>query len=230
MTMEAASVTAAVSAEGRYAVFFAGRECGEERWRIEARDGGAVATGVQETWAPHPFPSRQEYRVAIDDKARLRGVEIRWMVGERRLLATHAADGATWRVKIEYGEHVKEQEGDYPDFCEVETTSHLSNTFILARRDFRVGGEHEFPVLRIGPPYMAVSPDRMMFRCEEEAMFLSPIGPIPAKRYVATVTGENSDSARYGFWADERGIVLESFEGDDVGQTWMKLVEYRRGS
>jgi len=32
----------------------------------------------------------------------------------------------------------------------------------------------------------------------------------------------------YMFWADEDGIVLESYDGLDHSRPWMQLVEYRR--
>ena len=35
----------ALVAAGRYAIFHTGRECGEERWRLETVPGGIVATG-----------------------------------------------------------------------------------------------------------------------------------------------------------------------------------------
>ena len=130
-----------------------------------------------------------------------------------------------WRVRIEYAGHVKEQEGDFPEACEIDYGSHLFSAFILARRDFAVGGEHEFPALRIGPPYMTVSPERMLYRCIEAGTLETPFGPIGAKRYQVSVPGRHEEG--YGFWADERGVVLESLEGAEEGWPWMKLVEYQ---
>jgi hypothetical protein len=213
---------------GRYALFHAGEECGVERWRIEAQGSRLVATGEQETVPPHPFPSRHQYRATLTRDWRITGLEVIWMVGPRLLRATHAADGGTWRVRIEYGGQVREQHGDFPDYCEVEFATHLFNTFVLARRDFQPGGEHEFPVLRIGPPMMAVTPDRMLYRCVEKSVFAGPAGTVPARRYVVSTPPRGEDEG-YAFWADEDGVVLESYEGLGQLRPWMRLVEYRRG-
>ncbi len=212
---------------GRYALFSGGAECGEERWELAGSADGYVVTGVQELTAPHPFPNRQEYRVTLSRSWRPTGIEILWHVKDRTLAAYHRADGATWRVQIDYSGQRKEQEGDYPEFCEVEYGTHLLNTVILARRDFQVGGEHEFPVLRIGPPYMAVSPERMLYRCVEQGEYRAPCGTVTAKRYVVTVPPQ-PEAEGYAFWADEDGFVLESYEGDDPSRTWMRLVELNR--
>jgi len=101
----------------------------------------------------------------------------------------------------------------------------LSNAFLLARRDFAVGGEHEFPVLRIGPPLMAVSPERMLYRCVELGQHAAPGGPVRAKRYVLSLPPRGEDEG-YTFWADEDGFVLETFEGPEPRVTWMRLVEF----
>ncbi len=215
-------------AAGRYAIYHGGQECGEERWRIESAPIGLVATGEQRFVAPHPFPSVQEYRVTLTDRMRHTGLEVLWTVGDRRLRALHSAAGDTWRARIEYQDHVREQEGDYPESCEVEYATHLFNAFILARRDFQVGGEHEFPVLRIGPPYMAVTPERMLYRCLERGMFEAPWGAVAARRYVVSLPPRGEDDG-YAFWADADGFVLESYEGLDPSRPWMRLVEYRRG-
>ena len=214
---------------GRYALFHSGSPCGEDRWRIEGGAGGSIVSGEQVMHAPHPIPSRQEYRVTLDAGWRVRALEILWTVGERRLHATHAAEGGTWRARIEYEGQAHEQHGDYPDICEVEYATHLFNAFILSRRDFAIGGEHEFPVLRIGPPMMAVSPESMLLRCVEAGSFASPIGPVNAKRYVASLPPRPEDEG-YTFWADEDGFVLESYEGLDTTRPWMRLVEFHRGS
>lgn len=218
----------AVALAGRYAIFHAGEECGTERWRVEATADGLVATGEQEMMPPHPFPNRHEYRATLTREWRITGLEVVWTVGPRVLRATHAADGAMWRVRIEYGGQVREQEGDFPDYCEVEYATHLFNTFVLARRDFQVGGEHEFPVLRVGPPYMAVTPERMLYRCVEKDMFAAPSGAVPAGRYLVSLPPRGEDEG-YTFWADENGIVLESYEGLGQMRPWMRLVEYQRG-
>ena len=216
---------------GRYLLYHAGVECGEERWRIEGTETGMVAIGEQWTVSPHPIPSRHAWRATLTPEWRITGLEVHWSVGARELRATHAATRGSgspiWRVRIEYGGQLREQEGDFPDVCEVDFASHLFNTLILARRDFAVGGEHEFPVLRIGPPLMAVTPDWMLYRCLEKGTFSSPRGPVPAGRYVMSLPGQGEDQA-YTFWADEDGIVLESYDGIDPSRPWMRLVEYRR--
>ena len=220
--------TTSVVAAGRYLMYFAGRECGEERWSLERGAPGFVLTGEQVTVAPHPFPSRQEYRATLTPEWRPLGLEILWGVGDRQLRSVHEAVGRMWRVRIEYQGQVKEQEGDFPDVCEVDYGTHLFNALILARRDFALGGEHEFPALRIGPPYMAVSPERVRYRCVEVGTFAGPAGPVRAKRYEVTLPpGGEADG--YGFWADDDGFVLESFEGRDASRTWMRLVELTRG-
>lgn len=214
---------------GRYRIFHGGRECGEERWELEATSEGIVVTGEQVLEAPHPFPSRHAYRVSLTPEWRVIGLEVRWTVGPRELHARHEATGARWHARIETGGTVREQEGDYPAGAEVEFATHLFNAFILARRDFAEGGEHEFPVLRIGPPWMAVSPERMRVRCIERAEFLTPFGPVAAKRYLVSLPPQ-PESEGYTFWADEDGFVLESYEGHDVARPWMRLVELRRRS
>ncbi len=219
--------TLALVAEGRYAIGAGGAVCGEERWRMAANAGGIVVTGTQTTAPPHPFPNTQTWRATLTREWRPAALAIEWRVGERLLRATHQVDGARWRARIEYQGQVKSQEGDYPDFCEVEYPSHLFNTFILARRDFAIGGEHEFPVLRIGPPWMAVTPERMLIRCAEKATYAAPWGAVPAKRYVLSLP-PRPESEGYTFWADEHDVVLESFEGPEPVTSWMKLVEYRR--
>ncbi len=214
----------ASAATGRYRIFFGGHECGDELWRIERSAEGWVITGEQDLISPHPFPSRQQYRATVARDWRVTGLEVIWSVGERMLRAIHAADGPVWRARIEYSGHSREQHGDFPDICEVDYGTHLFTTFILARRDFAVGGEHEFPVLRIGPPMMAVTPERMLMRCVEKGTFQAPFGPVPAGRYVLSLP--QSQEPGYSFWADPQGIVLESYEGLDQSRPWMRLVEF----
>jgi Putative glycolipid-binding len=226
MTMFATPLTEPL-VSGRYAIFHGGRESGEERWQVMRTPDGFVVTGEQLTYAPHPFPSRQEYRATLTPAWRLTGLEIVWTVGDRVVRSTHAAEGGMWRVRMEYGGQVREQEGDFPDYCEVEYGTHLFNAFILARRDFGVNGEHEFPVLRVGPPLMAVSPERMLYRCVERGVFETPLGPVQAKRYVVSLPPA-PETEGYTFWADEEGFVLESYEGHDRSLPWMRLVEFRR--
>ena len=213
---------------GRYVLFHEGHECGMERWRIEVTGAGLVVSGEQETVPPFPFPNRHEYRAALTPAWRITGLEVLWTVGSRVLRAVHAADGALWRARIEFGGQVREQQGDFPDFCEVDYATHLFTTFVLARRDFQEGGEHEFPVLRIGPPLMAVTPDRMLVRCVEVGEFAPPWGAVKAKRYVVS-TPSQAEQEGYAFWADEDGIVLESYEGLDLSRPWMRLVEFQKG-
>ena len=227
MTVSSARTSASVIV-GRYALFFAGREVGEERWRLERLPDGWVITGAQELVAPHPFPNRQDYRARLTSDWRPVSLEVHWHVSGKSLIATHQADGLMWRVRVEYAGHVKEQEGDFPLACEVEYGTHLFNTVILARRDFQLGGEHEFPVLRIGPPMMAVTPDRMLYRCVEKEMFAGPWGTVPARRYIVSTPPRGEDEG-YAFWADDDGIVLESYEGLGQMRPWMRLVEYQRG-
>jgi hypothetical protein len=215
-------------ATGRYVMFSGGMECGEERWTIERRSEGLVATGEQEWVAPHPFPSRHEYRITLGENGRLDGLEIRWTVGSRTLLATHRADGAVWRVRIEAGDQVREQHGDYPDAAEIDYGTHLLSAFLLWRRDFAVGGEHEFPALRIGPPLMAVSPEPMRITCVEAATRATPWGPRAAKRYVVELPRRPAIE-RYTFWADEDGFVLDSYDDDEQMRPWMRLVELSLG-
>lgn len=214
-------------ASGTYAIFHAGQPCGEERWQLESGPDGLVASGEQVLAAPHPFPNRHEYRVALTRGWRVTALDVRWAVGDRRLAATHRADGPRWHGRIETAGHAREQQGDYPEYCEVEYPSHLFNGFVLAKREFATLGEHEFPVLRIGPPMMAVSPGRMRYRCVEAGRFEAAGMARDAKRYVLSLPPEPETSG-YTFWADAHDIVLASFEGLDLARPWMTLVEYRR--
>ncbi|HET7225436.1 MAG TPA: hypothetical protein VFK69_06935 [Candidatus Eisenbacteria bacterium] len=212
---------------GRYAIFCDGRACGEERFEIHATPEGAVVTGEQVLEPPHPYPSRQEYRVTMTPDGRVTGLEIHWEVGGRLVHATHAAHGGRWHARIETGGVTREQEGDFPAAAEVEYPSHLATAFMLARYAFAEGGAHEFPVLRIGPPWMAVTPERMRLRGAEQGELLTRFGPVPARRWVVSLPPRGEDEG-YSFWADEDGVVLESYEGHDVARPWMRLVEYRR--
>ena len=218
------STTAHVIA-GRYRIFHAGEACGEERWRMDVEDDGTVVvTGEQVIEHPHPFPNRQEYRVTLTESMRPTGLDVRWTVGTRTIVSSHRSTEGQWHVRIEVDGHTREQQGDFPEFAEVEIPSMLSNAFLLARRDFAEGGEHEFPVLRIGPPLMAVSPERMLVRCVEKGTFDTPLGPVKASRYVVSLPPRTEDEG-YAFWADEDGFVLEAYEGLDRSRPWMRLVE-----
>jgi len=64
-------------------------------------------------------------------------------VGQRILRARHGADGAMWRVRIEYGGQVREQEGDFPTTARSSTHAPVQHVRAGAR-DFQIGGEHEF--------------------------------------------------------------------------------------
>ena len=227
MNESSPTVLAEPVASGRYAVFFEGRECGGERWEIVRTQDGYAITGEQETEPPHPFPNHLQYRVMLSPDWRPIGLDVIWAVGKRTLTAMHRAGDGVWRARIEYDGQTREQEGDFPEFCEVEFTSHLANLVILARRDFQVGGEHDFPVLRVGPPIMAVTPERMVYRCIERGRFATPLGDVDARCYIVFMPSEGED-AGYTFWADENGFVLESYEGHDRSRPWMRLVEFRK--
>jgi hypothetical protein len=213
---------------GRYVQFQGGRECGEERWVIEATPVALIARGEQVLSAPHPAPGRLEYRARLTHEWRVTALEAHWRVGERELRAIHAADGPRWRARIEYQGQTKQQEGDYPRICEVDFVTHLFSTFLLQRRDFAPGGEHEFPALLIGPPLLAVTPGRMLYRCVERGMFRSAAGEVSARRYVVSRPPE-SEADGFTFWADEDGVVLQSYQGLDLAQPWMVLTEFQRG-
>jgi hypothetical protein len=213
---------------GRYVTFWNGHECGGERWEIASADGGYVITGEQALEPPHPLPNRHEYRARLSADWRFTGLDVIWTVGRRQIVATHrAVEGPLWRARIEYDGQVREQQGDFPEPCEVEAPTPLFLATILARRDFAVGGEHEFPLLRIGPPLMAVTPERMIVRCDEHGPFATPFGTIDAVRYSAWLPSEGEERG-YSFWADRDGFVLESYEGHDRSRPWMRLVELVR--
>ncbi|NOT33744.1 MAG: hypothetical protein HOP12_06185 [Candidatus Eisenbacteria bacterium] len=216
-----------VIATGRYQQFFAGEPCGDEVWRLETGAGEIVVAGEHTLVAPHPLPNVHRYRVALSAEWRVKSLDVEWQVGGRELVANHAVEGTRWRAHIESQGHARSQEGDYPLGCEVEYPTHLFNTFMLSKRDFALGGEHEFAVLRIGPPLMAVSPAQMLLRCVEHGTVEGPNGPVAAKRYVLSVPPA-PESEGYTFWADEHDIVLASFEGLDTTRPWMTLVEYQR--
>jgi hypothetical protein len=214
-------------ASGRYAIFHDARECGEERFEIQHAGDQLVASIVHELRAPHPLPNRQAYRVALSTTWRPLGLDVQWSVGQRVLNASHLAQDGRWLVRIAYQDQTRDQEGDFPEGCEVEIASPLALRLILARRDFQFGGEHEFPVLRIGPPLMAVTPERMRLTCVERGERPAPWGIVAAKRYVATWPPREAAEG-YGFWASEDDWVLEAFEGAEPGRPWMKLIEMKR--
>ncbi len=215
-------------ASGRYVILHAGRECGEERWELRAAGEGFVLTGVQELIPPHPRPHRQEWRATLGASRRLTGLEARWVMGARVLRALHSVEGGRWHARIEYEGQVREQEGEFPEVCEVDYGTPVASVSVVARREFRLGTEHEFPVLRIGPSRMAVMPERMRYRLVEEAVRDAPNGPVRARRFVVSLPSRPEAESRT-LWTDEDGTVLESYEGPDTSRSWMRLVEYRRG-
>ena len=226
--MTHAATTSSLAARGRYAIHFAGRECGEERWSVaRAADGAHVATGEQHLLAPHPFPSRQEYRATLSPLGRVTGLEVRWTIGARTLVARHAADGDLWRVRLEVDGQVREQEGDYPTFCEVLYGTHVFHTFALRRYVLAPGATHEFPALVIGPPFMAVEPGRQRLRCTAEEERATPFGPRRARRIELGDAGGSLEPP-FAMWVDEHDVVLESLEGVEPAAPWMRLVEYER--
>jgi len=221
--------TTPLVAAGRYAIFHEGRECGQDRWRLERTPRGVVATSEQVVEAPHPHPQRQEYRVELttEPRTRVAGLEILWTVGQRTVRAMHAADGPRWRARIEVQGKVREQQGDYPEACEVDFGTPLFNMFTLSRYSFQPGSEIEFPVLVIGPPFMAVTPMRQKYRCVESGTLELPFGRVPGRRFVMS-DPERPESAAIAFWADEHDVVLESWQGLDASNPWMRLVDYAR--
>ena len=75
---------------------------------------------------------------------------------------------------------------------------------------------------------MAVSPERLLYRCVESGSLETAFGTVTAKRYVVSVPPAPEEQG-YSFWADDDGFVLESYDGPDRSRPWMKLVEFRRG-
>ncbi len=212
---------------GRYAIHVAGRRCGDERWTLERTGGGEVATGEQVTRPPFPFPSTLEWRATLDRDRRLSGLEVLWRVGERTVAATHAADGPLWRVRIEAMGHVREQEGDYPARAHVVLGSHLFHTFAFRTLVLEPGAEHEFPMLAVGPPWMAVDPGRLVVRCTGSGTIATPMGPLPARR-VEVVDPARGREEAFAAWIDTDDVVLASHEGEGDARPWMLLEEYLR--
>jgi hypothetical protein len=68
----------------------------------------------------------------------------------------------------------------------------------------------------------------MLYRCVEKSRFSTPFGAVAAGRYIVSLPPRTEDEG-YTFWADEDGIVLESYEGLDLSRPWMRLVELQRG-
>ena len=158
---------------------------------------------------------------------RLSGLELRWRVGERLVVAIHAADGPMWRARIETQGRVREQEGDYPARAHVVLGAHLFHTFAFRTLVLEPGAEHEFPMLAIGPPWMAVDPGRLIVRCTTSRMLDTPMGPLAARR-VEVFDPARGRAEAFAAWIDEHDIVLASHEGEHDALPWMTLVEYRR--
>jgi hypothetical protein len=215
------------SIRGRYVIHHDGIECGEERWSIERDEHGEVATGEQETRPPFPFPSTLEWRATLSSEGRLGGIELRWRVGERLVQATHAGEGATWRVRIEAQGHVREQEGDYPPRAHVVLGAHAFHTFVFRTLVLEPGAEHEVPMLAVGPPWMAVDPSRLLLRCTEARVLATPMGPRPARR-IEVLDPNRGRAEAFAAWIDEHDVVLASYEGDGDARPWMLLAEYVR--
>jgi hypothetical protein len=213
-------------AEGAYEVFHQGQPCGGERWRIVRSAGRLAAAGEIVMRAPFPYPSAQRYQVSLTADWRVLGLEIDWKVGLKELLAVHRAEGDRWKGRVTYDEQTREQEGNYPHGAEVDYGSPLFTTFTLLRRGFGPGTDEEFPVLSIGPPFMAVTPDRQRYRFAERGEVATPAGRFAAWRWLLTHPERPGDAGRT-FWTDTRGVVVESYEDDAPGRVWMRLVEYR---
>jgi hypothetical protein len=213
-------------AEGTYQLFHHGQACGEERWRIGEGPDELVAEGEQRWDAPFPYPNSQRYRVVLSPDWRVLALDLDWLVGERALHAEHRADGENWRASIRYEDQTKTQEGNYPYSAEVDFGSHLFNTFTLLRRGLGPGTDEEFPVLKIGPPFMAVVPERQRYLFVESGPIETPAGRFEAWRWQLTNPERPGDEG-YTFWSDARGMVLESYEGPAPGRVWMRLTEYR---
>ena len=216
---------AALLASGRYAIFHAGVEVGEERWSVEpSTDGGAVARGEQALGTPHPMPSELEWRARLSPDGRITALEMEWRVGTHTVRAEHAVAAERWHARILYGGHTREQEGDFPGLAEVAFGSHVLHTVMLRRYALAPGAEHEFPALVIGPPFFAAEPGRQRVVCTIVATRRTPLGEVSARR-VEVVEPNGSFAA----WLDEHDVLLESYEDTHTEEPWMRLVEYRRG-
>jgi hypothetical protein len=218
----------ALVASGRYAVFHAGAEAGEERWSVEpAADGGAVARGEQVLRAPHPMPSELEWRARLTADGRLAALELDWRVGARQLRAEHAGAGDRWHVRIAYGGHTREQQGDFPPPAEVVFGSHVLHTVMFRRYVLEPGAEHEFPALVVGPPWFGAEPGRQRLTCTDAGTRTGAQGPVRARR--VEVRDPTGAVPAFAAWLDEHDVVLESYEDTHTSEPWMRLVEYRRG-
>ena len=218
----------ALLASGRYTIFHAGIEVGEERGVVEAApDGGAVARGEQVLVAPHPLASELSWRASLTPEGRIAALETEWRVGARTVRAEHAAFADRWHARMTYGGHTREQGGDFPSHAEVAFGSHVLQTVMLRRYALAPGAEHEFPSLVIGPPFFAVEPGRQRIVCVAAGPRQTPMGEMAARRI------EFSDALgpvpAFAAWIDEHDVLLESYEDTTTEEPWMRLVEYRRG-
>jgi hypothetical protein len=219
---------AALLASGRYVIFHAGFETGEERWTVEAStDGGAIARGEQVLVAPHPLASELDWRARLTPDGRIAALEMEWRVGTRAVRAEHEAIASRWHARIASGGHTREQAGDFPGHAEVVFGSHVLQTVMLRRYALAPGAEHEFPSLVIGPPFFAVEPGRQRIVCTAQAARQTPLGESAARRI------EFSDPLgpvpAFAAWVDEHDVLIESYEDMVTEEPWMRLVEYRRG-
>src|SRR5262245_5522702 len=117
---------AALLSSGRYAIFHAGIEVGEERWTVEAvPGGGAIARAEQVLSPPHPLASELSWRAELTPEGRIATLETEWRVGTRTVRAEHAASGQRWHARVSSGGHSREQGGDFPGHAEVAFGSHV---------------------------------------------------------------------------------------------------------
>lgn len=226
--MSSPTGAASLVAAGRYAIFHAGDECGEERWSIEpADDGGVLARGEQVLSAPHPLPSDLEWRARLSGAGRLLELEASWRVGTRSVRAEHRAGAERWHARIQSGGHTREQEGDFPPYAEVVFGSHVLHTILLRRYVLEPGAEHEFPALVIGPPFFGVEPARQRLVCTARETRLTPAGSFAARRI--ELSDPMGAVVPFAAWLDEHDVVIESYEDTHSREPWMRLVEYARG-
>ena len=218
---------ASLVAAGRYVIFHAGAEAGEERWSVEASaDGGAVARGEQLLLAPHPTPCELEWRARLSPLGRVTALEAAWRVGTHTVRAEHSAHGDVWRARILYGGHTREQEGDFPGFAEVAFGSHVLHTVMLHRYVLVPGAEHEFPSLVIGPPFFGAEPGRQRVVCTAAAERPMLGGRVEARR--VEVSDPEGAVPPFAAWVDAHDVILESYESVHSTDTWMRLVDYQR--
>ena len=226
--MSALLGAAALVASGRYVLFHAGAEVGEERWSVEPlAGGGAVARGEQVLRVPHPLPSELEWRARLSPEGRVESLEADWRVGTRQLRAEHAAGDGRWRARIAYGGHTREQEGEFPALAELVFGSHVLHTVMFRRYALEPGAEHEFPALVVGPPWFAADPARQRLLCTDVGT-REVAGRSSRVRRIELRDPQGAVPA-FAAWLDEHDVVVESYEDTHMDEPWMRLVEYRRG-